>query len=136
MKRWLTVITVTSIIIMSLFGCSFSKEDKDKVKDLEFTVVEDAEVPEELMKLIEEKKQSSFKLTYSNDQALYIVVGYGEQLTGGYSISVNELYLTSNSIVIQTNLIGPAKDETPAQEPTYPYVVVKLELREEPVIFK
>lgn len=136
MKRWLAVIGLLTIMVTSMFGCSFSKEDTKKVKDLEFTVVEDAEVPEELMKLITDKKQMPFKLTYSNDEALYIVVGYGEQTTGGYSISVNDLYLTSNAIVMKTNLIGPSKDEKPAKEPSFPYVVVKTELREEPVIFQ
>jgi len=136
MKKLFILILTAVLVAASLFGCSISKEDKDKVKDLEFTVVEDAEVPEELMKLIEAKKQSMFKLTYTNDQALYIVVGYGKQETGGYSISVNELFLTDNSIVIKTNLIGPSKEETPTSEPSFPYVVVKTELNEHPVIFQ
>lgn len=136
MKRLLMVIMVAVLVMTSLCGCSISKKDTNKVRDLEFTVVEDGEVPEELMKLIEEKKQSLFKLTYSNDESLYIVIGYGVQQTGGYSISVGELYLTSNSIVIKTNLIGPSKDETPTQEPSFPYVVVKTELIDQPVIFQ
>ena len=65
-----------------LTGCSVEKEDQDKVRDLEFAVVSEAELPEELAKLVAEKKAAPFKLTYSNDQGLYIVVGYGEQATG------------------------------------------------------
>ena len=80
-----------------LTGCSVEKADQDKVRDLEFTVVSEAELPEELAKLVAEKKAAPFKLTYSNDQGLYIAVGYGEQATGGYSIAVRELYLTENS---------------------------------------
>ena len=76
-----------------LTGCSVEKEDQDKVRDLEFAVVSEAELPEELAKLVAEKKAAPFKLTYSNDQGLYIVVGYGEQATGGYSIAVRELSL-------------------------------------------
>ena len=66
-----------------LTGCSVEKADQDKVRDLEFTVVSEAELPEELAKLVAEKKEAPFKLTYSNDQGLYIAVGYGEQATGG-----------------------------------------------------
>ena len=46
----------------------------------------------------EERKAENFKLTYSDKQYLYICIGYGEQETGGYSIAVNELYLTDNAI--------------------------------------
>ena len=86
--------------------------------------------------LVEEKKAAPFKLTYSNDQGLYIAVGYGEQGTGGYSISVNELYLTENSIVIDTELKGPQKGETVGVEKSYPYLVVRTEYLENPVIFQ
>lgn len=124
------------MIARVLGGCSVSKDNGDKVRDLEFTVVGDAEVPLELKQIIEEKKTSPFKLTYSNDQNLYIVVGYGEQATGGYSIAVEDLYLTENSIVIDTELIGPEKGSTPGPEVSYPYIVVKTEFLENPVVFQ
>ena len=107
-----------------------------KVRDLEFTVAADSEVPAELKQIITEKTAQPFKLTFSDEQNLYIVVGYGSQSTGGYSIAVNALYLTSNSIVIDTELLGPAKGENPAPETSYPYVVVKTENLENPVIFQ
>ena len=81
-----------------LAGCSASKDSGDKVRDLDFTVAGDMDVPDELKNLIAEKQQQPFKLTYSDEQNLYIAVGYGVQPTGGYSISVNELYLTDNCI--------------------------------------
>lgn len=135
MRKWICMLLVLALAALCT-GCSFSKEEKDKVKDLEFTVVEDVQVPEELKELIEQKKAKDFKLTYSNDEALYIVVGYGEQATGGYSIQVKELYLTENSIVLDTELIGPEKGEPTGTEKSYPYIVIKTELREEPVVFQ
>ncbi len=123
-------------LVRILTGCSVEKENQDKVRDLEFTVVGEADLPEELKNLIMEKKAAPFKLTYSNDQGLYIVVGYGEQPTGGYSIEVDELYLTENAIVIDTELEGPEKGEPTGVEKSYPYVVVRTEYLEEPVIFQ
>lgn len=117
-----------------LTGCSVEKEDK--VRDLEFAVVSEAELPEELAKLVAEKKAAPFKLTYSNDQGLYIVVGYGEQATGGYSIAVRELYLTENSIVVDTELLGPQKGEEVGVEKSYPFLVIQTEYLENPVIFQ
>lgn len=125
-----------AFVVRFLTGCSVEKEDQDKVRDLEFAVVGEAELPEELKNLVTEKKTAPFKLTYSNDQGLYIAVGYGEQPTGGYSISVNELYLTENSIVIDTELKGPEKGEEVGAEKSYPFIVVQTEYLENPVIFQ
>lgn len=119
-----------------LTGCSVEKENQDKVRDLEFTVVSETELPEELAKLVTEKKAAPFKLTYSNDQGLYIAVGYGEQATGGYSIAVRELYLTENSIVVDTELLGPQKGEEVGVEKSYPFLVIQTEYLENPVIFQ
>lgn len=132
----LTLMVVWVFVARMLGGCSLLKDTGDKVRDLEFTVTSEAELPEELRSIIEEKKVQPFKLTYSDNENLYIVVGYGPQGTGGYSIAVEDLYLTDNSIVIDTELTGPAKGETAAPETSYPYVVVKTEFLENPVVFK
>ncbi len=125
-----------AVVVRLLTGCSVQKDAQDKVRDLEFAVVAEAELPEELRNLVNEKKAADFKLTYSNDQGLYIAVGYGEQATGGYSIAVKELYLTENSIVIDTELLGPEKGEEVGVEKSYPYLVVQTEYLENPVIFQ
>lgn len=119
-----------------LAGCSASKDSGDKVRDLDFSVAGDLDVPDELKKLIAEKQQQPFKLTYSDEQNLYIAVGYGVQPTGGYSISVNDLYLTDNSIVINTELKGPEKGENAGAEQSFPYIVIKTEYLENPVVFQ
>ena len=119
-----------------LGGCSASKDEGDKVRDLDFMVVGDMDVPQELKNLITEKQQQPFKLTYSDEQNLYIAVGYGVQPTGGYSISVNDLYLTDNSIVINTELKGPEKGENAGVEQSFPYIVIKTEYLENPVVFQ
>ena len=115
-------------VVRFLTACSVEKEDLQKVRDLEFTVVGE--------NVIGEKKMAPFKLTYTDDQNLYIVVGYGEQETGGCSISVKELYLTENAIVADTELLGPESAEQAGTEKSYPYIVVKTEHLEEPVIFQ
>lgn len=131
------IICITLMIsCVFLTACKSSQADMKKVKDLDFTVVEDADVPEELMTIINEKKAQPFKLTYSNKEYKYIVVGYGEQKTGGYSITVDDLYLTNEGIYINTNLIGPSKQEVVTQAFTYPYVVIKIEYMDKDVKFE
>ena len=126
----------TVVMCLSACGCSISKDSGQKVRDLEFTVVGDSDVPAELKEIITEKTLQPFKLTFSDEQNLYILVGYGSQSTGGYSIAVKELYLTDNSIVIDTELLGPEKGENPAPETSCPFIVVKTENLENPVIFQ
>ena len=118
-----------------LGGCG-SGQDENKVRDLSFTVVGENQLPQELKTMVEEKKADPFKLTYMNDQNLFIVVGYGSQPTGGYSITVPELYLTDNSIVVNTELKGPEKGENAGTEQSFPYIVIRTEYLENPVVFQ
>ena len=98
-------------------------------------ILED-EIPKELAEKIEEKKSADFKLTYENDKYLYIVRGYGEQETGGYTIQILDLYLTQNAVVLHTNLKGPSKDEVKNAAPSYPYIVIRIEHTDKNVIFQ
>ncbi len=134
MKRW----GILSILLLAFFlgGCKIEEGDTKKVSDLSFIVVKEEEVPERLRNLIQENKEKPFKLTYSDDSYLYLIRGYGKQATAGYSIQVKECYLTSNAIVFKTNLIGPSKEENIVETPSYPYIVVKTEYREEMVVFQ
>ena len=137
-RKKLSCLLMAGIMLALLFisGCKISKDDGKKVRDLEFTVVGEVDIPAELKQIITEKLSQHFKLTFSDEQNLYIVVGYGSQSTGGYSIAVKELYLTDNSIVIDTELLGPEKGENPAPETSCPFIVVKTENLENPVIFQ
>ena len=135
MKKIINIICLLMLAALTLAGCT-ADEAEEKVRDLEFAVVEEKEIPQELMKLIEEKKLNEFRLTYTDDSSLYLVMGYGEQATGGYSISVNACYLTASSLIFDTTLLGPSAEETVQQKPSYPYIVVRTEIREEPVVFQ
>ena len=119
-----------------LTGCAIEKTNRTKVRDLEYHVVAEEEIPEELKKQIEEKKAADFKLTYETPEQLYIVRGYGEQATGGYSIQVAELYLSNNAVFFKTTLIGPRKGENVAKSPSYPFIVLQTERVDKNVVFE
>ena len=123
------------LIPLLLIGCKKEKEEITKLQDLEFTVVEEADLPDDLLTSINEKKATPFRMTYSNDNYLYIIRGYGEQKSGGYSIAVNDLFLGNNGIYFKTTLIGPGPDELVTQVVTHPYIVVKMEFMDKKVIF-
>lgn len=134
-KYSLCLVLVCALLLWSN-GCSIEKANRTKVRDLDYQIVVTEEIPEELMVQIEEKKAADFKLSFETPDSVYIVRGYGEQATGGYSICVRELYLSTNAVFFSTELIGPRKGETVNKSPSFPYIVIKTERTEKNVVFE
>lgn len=133
-RRCVYILSVFAFLFLT--ACSAGKDDMKKLREVEFTVMNPDEVPEELRTLIEEKKGETFRLTYSDGGYLYMARGYGEKETSGYSVEVTECYETEDVVMVKTNLLGPPKDEEIIEESTYPYVVVKTEYIEKNVVFE
>ena len=133
-KRFLSVCLIC-LMCMSVYACGQKQDTMAKIKDLECTVLAEENIPEELLEKIEDKKEEAFKMTFEDQGFLYICVGYGTQETGGYSIAVNDLYETANAIYVDTNLIGPTPEEKSKTVPSYPYIVIKTEFVDKPVVF-
>ena len=123
------------LVAALLTGCITRPQKTEKLRDLEFTVLDKEAVPNELKEMIEENKSMPFKLTYADQGALYIAQGYGAQTKTGYSVEVLALYETQNAVYIHTNLLGPEKGEETKEITTFPYVVVKLDYIEKNVMF-
>lgn len=136
MKQGVIVIVICMLICLTLAGCA-SNGEPEKIRDLEYTVQLEEDVPNKLREEIAAKKEAPFKLTYSDDDDLYIVVGYGMQLTGGYSIQVKDLYLTKNIIYCDTTLIGPQTKKEMVKAASYPVIILKTEnLQDISVVFE
>ena len=118
-----------------LWGCGSIHTTEAKLSDLDYTVVSNDNIEEDIQKLIDEKKENPFQMTYSDGNYKYIVIGYGRQETGGYSIQVQEVYDTENTICVSTDLLGPQKGEEQVMEPSYPYIVIKIENLDKTVVF-
>ncbi len=119
------LILILNLVLMT--GCGMEEDEKEKINDIEFTVVPEENIPKELKTLIDNKKKGEFIVSYGDKENLFIAVGYGEQPIGGYSIQVKELYETKNNIFIDTEFIGPSKSEDVSQTISYPYIVVQME---------
>lgn len=127
--------------LITLCGCKKEQDKMEKIRDLEFTVLADENVPEELLTILEEKKVDGFKLSFQDKGFLYLCVGYGQQDTGGYSITIKNLYETDNAVYFDTTLIGPSPEDQEGlsdkkESKSYPYVVVKLEDIRKPIVFQ
>ena len=134
MNRLLSLFLLVCITTL-IWACGGNSGEENRT-NLDFTVVTADQIPGELAQILETKKENSFALTYSDGSYLYIAIGAGKQPTGGYSYAVKGLWLTDNAICVDADLIGPSANEQTSKVPSYPYVVIKLEYRDEPVVFK
>ena len=124
------------LLLFTLNGCKMQTNATKKLSDLDYTILSGQGLSRELYDILEEKKTESFKLTYEEDDWLYLCVGYGQQETGGYSIAVNELYLTENAIYFDTSLIGPGPEEDTGKGESFPYLTARIAYLDKPVVFQ
>lgn len=127
---------ISLCMLVFLCGCSVEKNRTEKIRDIEFTVLKEEEIPKELQAVIEEKKYAVMKETYTDGNWIYIAEGYGEKKESGYSVEVDKCYETPNAIYVHTNLLGPANDEPVVEATVYPYVVIKLEYIDKHIVFE
>jgi len=126
MKKKRVLFLLLVFLAAFLAGCGEKVQKPEKIKDVEYTVQEESQVPEELLAKMKEKQKEPFQMTYATDGYLYIAKGYGAQDTSGYSIRVLELYEAAEGICFASELVGPGKEEPVLRVETYPYVVIKL----------
>ena len=121
-KRLLSI-CIICLMCFGVFACGKKQDTMEKIKDLECTIIPEENIPEELLAMIEEKKENPFKMTFEDQGFLYICV------------AMNALYETANAIYVDTNLIGPQPEEKSNIVASYPYVVIKTEFIDKPVVF-
>ena len=133
MKRsvFLLIAVITAFL---LSGCRFVRIEEEERKPVAYTVVEKSDIPEELSRIMEEKKEKEFQLSYETGEDLYLAKGYGRQMSGGYSIQVEELGESGNGLFFVTRLLGP-EDLKEAGVPSHPCIVIKTSRQKKPVTF-
>ncbi|MCD8120137.1 MAG: protease complex subunit PrcB family protein [Lachnospiraceae bacterium] len=127
---YLISICLAAVCLTGGCGLTATEEETDAVTDkIDFTVLRQSEIPEELAANIETRKEDPFKIAYTDQGYTYIAIGYGSQPTGGYSIMVEECYITETNLCVKTKFLGPETNRDLVQTITYPYIVIKVEDR-------
>ena len=81
-KRYMTVVwCILLAFLLSAGGCSLVKIEEGERTPLEYTVVDTAELPQSAQELIQEKKADDFQMTYQKGDTLYLIRGYGKQMS-------------------------------------------------------
>ena len=127
---------VIFLLTIQISGCEGNYKGSEKGLNLEYTVLGETKIPEEFLSQIEEKKAEKFELTYRDNEYLYIAKGFGEQKTSGSSISVTNLTCEDQTIYFESKLVIPQGKENLNSISSFPYIVIKTELIDFPVVFR
>ena len=65
-----------------IVGCSVAQGKTGDNRKVDYTVVKKEDLPAEVKKVIDSKKQEGFQMTYQGEGELYIMKGYGIQSSG------------------------------------------------------
>ena len=127
---------VIFLLTIQISGCEGNYKGSEKGLNLEYTVLGETKIPEEFLSQIEEQKADKFELTYRDNEYLYIAKGFGEQKTSGCSISVTNLTCEDQTIYFESKLVIPQEKENLNSISSFPYIVIKTELIDFPVVFR
>lgn len=135
MKKIFKVCFVTLALLLMITGCEIVEEGGKRGKDWDYTVIGTEDVPEDFLNEINIKKNDTFQMSYQEAEYLYIAVGYGEQISGGFSIKVMGLYEQGSSLCMETSLNAPTEDEIVSYKVSYPYIVIKTQKTDKDITF-
>lgn len=147
-KKRRIIFFLSALLLCQFVTACGMKKDKQRA-EMEYTVCDETKLPDELRDIIEEKKNGVFKLSYVNNDGMYIAVGYGAHNRQNLSVIVEDVYKTDNAIYVETNLyttdeindisesdLASESDAIRAGQPSmYPYIVIKCEKSDLPVVF-
>ena len=123
-------------LVIQLQGCGMQVLPQEERKEVSFTIISKECIPDSLAKLIEERKEEEMKLTYVDQGKRYIVIGYGRQNSGGYSIYIKDFYKTENALYVDTCLMGPKEKKEAQETASYPVMVLRISEMGLPVDFQ
>ena len=137
--RWLALLMI-AVLMAVLAGCASSDEtstDYDpSMPDLEYEIAQAKDLPQKVNEKIFNKQKERFGFTYRDEDVMYIVFGFGEQPTGGYSIQVAALKDGTDKIILEANLLAPGKEEVISPSPSYPVMILKTQDHDKDVSFR
>ncbi len=105
-------------------------------KQVSYAVLEEAEVPEKIVQILPRYKMLERALAAKVEDQVYVIVTRGEKLTGGYMVDIDKIVVEKDNdetkLVVHAIFTDPKPEELVPQVPSYPYIIVKTDLKELP----
>ena len=134
-KQYVILAVFLQCVCFFISGCITRIEKEQKKKDLEYILIEQEHLPEEMTEVLGQLKKKAFHFVYSDQGKTYLAEGYGACPTTGYTIEVKKLSETEHAVCLHTSLMGPATGEETKAPPTFPSIVVETRAPEKEVMF-
>lgn len=106
-------------------------------KAVKYKVLESSEIPEKIKEVLPKYLAEERALTLRLNNEIYILVMRGEKNTGGYSVDLDKIVKKPINkedfeLVVHAKFTDPAEDDIVAQSFTYPFAIVKTNLKDMP----
>ena len=118
------------------FSLNITSADESKVADVNYEIIDYFNLSETLRQCYDLSTCKNTRLIYEDEGYQYLIICYGPMSTTGYSIEVNALYETKNTIIIDTTLKGPSKQDYVEEKESSPTMVIRIPKQEKLIIFK
>ena len=131
------LLVVALELMIFCVGCA-RFEVSDSGEPLLYDVCDETMLPDELVTIIDKKKENPFNLVYSNSTYTYIVIAAGMQERDDVGVTLEEMYKDDNAIYIKGVLrqVATPTDGVKGDNVSFPYMVVRIVKMDLPVVFK
>ncbi|HBB29988.1 MAG TPA: hypothetical protein DC000_12235 [Clostridiales bacterium] len=133
MKKYIGIIAVIVLVIALIYFFRFAK---GRPKTVDFTVVEEDNIPAQIVEILPNYRMKEKALVCKVNDEIYVVVTRGEKSSAGYSVDIKKILLETidneQTVRVIAEFIDPKPGEVQAQVLTYPFIVVKTDLKELP----
>lgn len=132
---FLLVVALEFMILCA--GCS-KFDMSDSGDTLTYDICDETMLPDELLTIINKKKEKPFNLVYSNSTYTYIVMAAGMQERDDVGVELEEMYKDDNAIYVRGILrqVATPTDGVKGDNVSFPYIVIRILKMDLPVIFK
>ena len=128
---------IAFIIIIIILGLIFiPKYFRVGDKEVRFKILEKEEIPQKIVEVLPNYLADERALGCKVDEEVFVVVTRGEKNTDGYEVTIDKIEKIKTEddyqLAIYAVFKDPKPDEIVAQKISYPFTIVKTDLKELP----
>ncbi|WIV12323.1 protease complex subunit PrcB family protein [Proteiniborus sp. MB09-C3] len=127
MKKIIGLVLIT-VLGLSLFtACSTAKNTSAVIGDIDFEVVgSDVLTDSKLEEWYNENYKKEGIFSIDSKEHKYILVGAGEEPTGGYSVEITSVVGKEDSISVDAKVNAPTPEQMVTEAITYPNTLIRI----------
>lgn len=125
---------VLLIIVLIIF---IPKKSNKGEKAVKYKVLESSEIPDKIKEILPKYLADERAISLRLNDEIYVLVMRGEKNTGGYGVDVEKIVKDEKNkeefeLIVHAKFTDPDPNDIVAQSFTYPFTIVKTNLKEMP----